>query len=74
MDEVVGFVVLLSFFLPSFYMRDGITDVVYVGTFCQVIPSPIVTLSLLLIARSTATAKVSQLIVVPNASPTWPSR
>ncbi|KAN0132239.1 hypothetical protein V8E53_010005, partial [Lactarius tabidus] len=53
-------------------MRESLKDAVNVGALCQVITSPIVALSLLLIARSTAMAKVSRPIVVPSESPTWP--
>ena len=56
-------------FLPSFYMRDTPTDD---GISCLVNFPPLVTLSSLLIAQSTAAAKVS-LHIVPNELPTWPS-
>ena len=58
-----------AFFALLLYARQSLPDV---GKLCQVSFSYFATPSLLIIARSTAMAKVSLLIVVLNELPTWP--
>lgn len=69
--RLLGLLSSSAFHVLLLYVREP-TDVVNVGTLCQVITSLIVTLSLLLVAQSTATAKASRHIVIPSKSPTWP--